>query len=159
MQFVALKEVPFNGIDSFSLCVQFFRKQRLGKKKMTTTFRTLLALGAATATIGLGMPAASAPSTIGAPQWVAKPTGATIERYYPVKAKLAARNGKAAMRCSVTAKGTVENCRILSETPKPYGFGDSLLTMARFFQMKPQDANGNPVEGMDVTIQLSFYVK
>jgi protein TonB len=118
-----------------------------------------LALAAALATIGSGTASAATPASGGAPQWIAKPTASVIQHYYPVKAKLDTRNGKASMRCSVTAEGTLENCRVLSETPKPYGFGESLLSMAQFFRMKPHDADGNPVEGMDVTVQLSFYIK
>jgi protein TonB len=108
----------------------------------------------------LGFAASSAANTPAAsPEWVSKPTASVIEHYYPVRAKLNSLNGKASMRCSVTPTGALESCRVLSETPKPYGFGASLLSMAQFFRMKPHDANGNPVAGMDVTVQLSFYMK
>lgn len=102
--------------------------------------------------------AADAPVGVNSPQWTTKPTASVIEHYYPIRAKLDGRNGKASMRCSVTAKGTLTDCSILAETPEPYGFGRSLLSMARFFQMKPEDASGRPVDGMDVTVQLTFYL-
>ena len=78
-----------------------------------------LALAAALATIGFGASSAATSASGGEPQWIARPTASVIEHYYPIRAKLDTRNGKASMRCSVTATGTLESCRVLSETPKP----------------------------------------
>jgi protein TonB len=126
---------------------------------MSSPLAGKLAAAAALAALLAGAPSMANTPAPAAPEWVSKPTASVIEHYYPVRAKLDSRNGKASMRCGVTAEGTLEDCRVLSETPKPYGFGDSLLSMAQFFRMKPHDANGNPVAGMDVTVQLSFYIK
>ena len=120
---------------------------------------TRLGIGLALATLSFSTASIANTSVIATPQWISKPTARVIEHYYPIKAKIETLNGQAAMRCSVKTDGTLEDCRVLSETPKPYGFGQSLLSMSQFFRMKPHDANGNTVEGMDVTVQLSFYIK
>lgn len=58
-------------------------------------------------------------------------------RYYPAKA-LNARvsGGKAVLDCFVDAEGWLRDCKVASEEPQDYGFGDAALHIALLFHMK-----------------------
>jgi protein TonB len=79
-----------------------------------------------------------------------------VARFYPERAQRLEVEGRATISCSVTAKGTVTDCSVVSEEPADAGFGDAALKMARLFKMKPQTRDGAPVEGASVRIPLSF---
>jgi protein TonB len=63
--------------------------------------------------------------------------------------------GRAAIRCTVTVKGTMTNCVVVSESPAGYGFGDQTIKASRRWKMKPATRNGQAVEGV-VTVPLSW---
>ena len=90
------------------------------------------------------------------PEWTAKPTGADVARYYPERAQRLEKTGNVTLQCSVTAKGTVSGCSVLSEDPSDFGFGDAAIKLSRLFKMKPKTLDGAPVEGGTVRIPLSF---
>ncbi len=62
------------------------------------------------------------------------------------------------MKCTVTSKGTLTACQVLSETPEDYGFGDATLKIARFFKLKPKTVDGNAVEGGSYTFSIKWAV-
>ena len=66
------------------------------------------------------------------------------------------KEGKATIKCSVTAKGTLENCSIASEDPEGFGFGTAAMRMAKLFKMKPSTADGQSVDGAEVSIPIAF---
>ena len=90
------------------------------------------------------------------PDWLRRPNADEVAQYYPPRASDLGKEGSAQITCTVTAKGTVENCMIDSETPDGLGFGSAALKLSRLFKMKPQTQDGQPVEGAKVTIPLSF---
>ncbi len=90
------------------------------------------------------------------PDWLRKPTGDEVAQYYPPRAMDLGKEGSATIKCTVTSKGTVENCTVTSETPEGLGFGDAAKRMSRLFKMKPQTKDGQAVEGAEVTIPLAF---
>ncbi|MBN9319008.1 MAG: energy transducer TonB [Caulobacterales bacterium] len=96
------------------------------------------------------------PSVITRPDWLRRPGAEDYSRYYPDRAQRTETNGSATLRCIVTATGTLQNCEVVSETPADYGFGDAALRLSRLFKMRPQTSDGNPVEGGQVTIPLTF---
>jgi TonB family protein len=90
------------------------------------------------------------------PDWIAKPSGEDLERFFPKRAKEERVSGKATIKCVVTAEGVPERCTVLKETPKGYGFGEAALAMASTFRMSPKRVDGQVIEGAEVTIPLVF---
>jgi protein TonB len=103
-------------------------------------------------------PAPPRPSVITNPDWLRKPSGDDLARFYPDRAQRTETNGQATISCSVTASGTLTNCSIVSETPADYGFGDAALKLSRTFRMRPKTSDGNPVEGGTVRVPIVFRV-
>ena len=95
-------------------------------------------------------------ATITNPDWLRKPTGDDVAQYYPPRAMDLGKEGKATIKCTVSAKGTVENCSVLSEEPDGLGFGGAALRMSKLFKMKPKTSDGQAVEGAEVTIPIAF---
>lgn len=90
------------------------------------------------------------------PDWVSKPTGDDVSRFYPPIAQFMALGGRAEMSCSVSALGTLEGCRIVSEIPAGMGFGAAALSMAAIFHMRPKAIDGSNVAGAQVNIPIRF---
>lgn len=81
-----------------------------------------------------------------------------MARYYPERAQRMEKGGSATIQCTVTAKGTVTACSVVSEEPADFGFGEAALKLSRLFKMKPKTEDGAPVEGGTVRIPLRFVV-
>lgn len=96
------------------------------------------------------------PSVITQPDWLRRPTGDDIARYYPDRAQRMEVEGRASLSCQVTARGTLESCSVTSEDPADMGFGDAALKMSKLFKMRPMSKDGQPVGGGTVRIPLRF---
>ena len=66
-------------------------------------------------------------------------------RYYPEKAQRAHVNGRAVIDCVIEDGGWLTDCKVASEDPSGWGFGDTALKMAPLFQIKPINGRGPPV--------------
>ena len=101
-------------------------------------------------------PSPPRPSIITQPDWVKKPSGEDVSRYYPDRAQRLEQGGRVTLNCTVRANGTVTNCAVQSENPSDMGFGEAAIKLSRLFKMRPQTRDGSPVEGASVKIPLTF---
>jgi periplasmic protein TonB len=99
---------------------------------------------------------ASSPGVITNPRWIARPTPDQLARAYPDRAARDGVEGAATLQCSVTARGSLTACSVLSETPGGYGFGRAAMQLSRHFRLSPRTVDGQAVEGARVDIPLTF---
>lgn len=93
-------------------------------------------------------------SIISSPDWTRRPSAEDMVRYYPERAWRQRVAGKTVIRCTVTAMGTLSDCRIVSETPEGEDFGSASLKVARFFKIKPMTDDCGNATGATVRIPL-----
>jgi hypothetical protein len=75
---------------------------------------------------------------------------------YPAAARVAAVSGDVTVICDATADGEMSGCRLSSETPPGYGFGDAALSLAAQIKIAPQGKDGSPVAGRAVAWEVPF---
>lgn len=75
----------------------------------------------------------------------------------PPEARQARQSGRAAVNCVILADQRLDDCRIVTETPQGYRFGEAGLRAATFFRYRPpMTSSGRPLEGQRVTINVLF---
>jgi protein TonB len=84
------------------------------------------------------------PADITNPRWLQRPRD--LGAYYPRRARERGTEGQVVLDCLVTVEGLL-NCRVASETPAGWGFGEAALQIARDHRMAPARQNGEPVIG------------
>jgi protein TonB len=99
------------------------------------------------------------PSIITRPDWARIPSASQISRLYPKRAAREKVQGRVVLRCQVTKAGALTECRVLSETPEGYGFGDAALKLSKMFVMRPKTVDGAPVDDAWVNIPLPFRMR
>lgn len=84
------------------------------------------------------------PLIITNPHWRQRPRD--LERYYPRRAMANNVRGEAVLDCLVDPAGAL-GCRVVSETPANWGFGEAALRISRDYAMVPATRDGQTVEG------------
>ena len=64
--------------------------------------------------------------------------------------------GRTSISRTVTTRGTLGGCSVVSQDPPADGFGDSTLKASQLFKMKPKTLDGVPIEGGTVRIPLRW---
>ena len=96
------------------------------------------------------------PPMITNPDWMRRPTGSEVERYFPDRAQRSRVSGRAVIQCGVRVAGTLSDCILVDKSPAGFGFGAAALKMAGSFQMRRQTKDGQPVAGAEVMIPINF---
>ncbi|MGH6909072.1 MAG: TonB family protein, partial [Phenylobacterium sp.] len=90
------------------------------------------------------------------PTWVRKPTAKEMAKVYEENALRRDLSGSATLSCNVAASGSVRDCRVHAETPAGAGFGHMALELSRYFKVKPETVDGQPVANATVSIPIKF---
>lgn len=89
------------------------------------------------------------------PDWLVKPDGALMARFYPIRAWREDMEGRATIVCAVGLDTRLIDCIVQSEAPTGYGFGKAALDLADEMRMAPAIRNGLPVKAQ-VRVPLVF---
>ena len=90
------------------------------------------------------------------PDWLRRPSAAEVARYYPERAQRMGVEGRVTIACTVDAKGGLQACQVVSESPQDQDFGEAALRMSRLFRMRPMTKDGVPVSGASLRIPIRF---
>ncbi|MGZ9101235.1 MAG: energy transducer TonB [Brevundimonas sp.] len=75
----------------------------------------------------------------------------------PPAARAARRAGRASVNCVIRLDQRLDDCRVVSESPEGFGFGQAGVRAAAFFRYRPpMTAAGRPVEGQRVTVFIQM---
>ena len=122
-------------------------------------FRTLILPAMAGLAVASGVQAQTTPPHSPSPSPSPGDAASMPLSFYPARAQRMEVDGDTVLDCNVTDEGRLDDCRLVSETPAGYGFGEAALKVSRIWRMKPaSDAAGNPVPGGRITIPLKWRV-
>lgn len=89
------------------------------------------------------------------PDWRRKPSGDEMAHVYPQAAADKGLSGRATISCYVRLDGTLRDCKVLSEKPVGFGFGEAAIELSQSFEMYPGIRDGVPQEST-VRIPIAF---
>lgn len=91
------------------------------------------------------------------PRWVQTLSADGMALVYPKAATDAGVHaGKGAVACVVSAEGRLVDCVVAREAPTGLGFGNAALQAAEHMRMNPWTKEGDPAEGLKLTIPFDF---
>lgn len=119
------------------------------------SLRFVLALGAAFAS-SLPACAQETPKRIERAEWRSLPDANAMAQLYPPRAQKENIGGKATLDCRITAEGKASDCKVVSQTPEDYGFGEAAVALSAGFAFNPEIRDGKPVDGARRLIPVTF---
>jgi len=90
-----------------------------------------------------------------APDWLVRPDGERIARFYPEQAQRAEKEGAVSLVCIVAVDTLLRDCKVVAEDPPGYGCGRAALNTSEGRRLAPAIRQGLPVEST-VRIPLAF---
>ena len=117
------------------------------------------AMGQGGAGVGTGQGDGNGPGSGGIGPVILRPaTSAEIESVAPRPVRGMRRPaGRVVVNCVIRTDQRLDDCRIVEESPRGFGFGEQALRATAFFRFRPpMTAAGRPIEGQRVTTFVSM---
>ncbi len=111
------------------------------------------AAGLLFAMLALGSPVLALASP---PDLIRIPSVTDFRKVYPRHAYERDVEGSGTIQCVFNGQGKLDACRLLSEDPQGVGFGKAALALAQYYQAKPVQSDGKPIEGAPFTTKIEF---
>jgi TonB family protein len=96
------------------------------------------------------------PAAAEEPHWARKPIPADFAAAYPPVAANLGLSGEVSIHCGVGDDGRLKACKVLSETPPGFGFGQAALTLAGGYRAPVGLASGAPPGEITFPIRFSM---
>ena len=109
--------------------------------------------------VGTGTGDGNGPGSGGIGPMILRPaTSAEIESVAPPPVRGMRRPaGRVVVNCVIRTDQRLDDCRIVEESPRGFGFGEQALRATAFFRFRPpMTAAGRPIEGQRVTTFVSM---
>ncbi|MBO9545366.1 TonB family protein [Caulobacter sp.] len=91
------------------------------------------------------------------PRWVRTLGPEAMVAVYPEAAvKAGVRSGEGAVTCTVTATGELTDCQAAREAPAGLDFAAAAIKAAAVMRMNPWTKEGDTVDGLRITVPMSF---
>jgi len=103
-------------------------------------------------------PSNQSPRLVEPSDWIRRPTGQDIARFFPPEAARKNISGEAVIACTVTSEGLLADCEVVEETPAGLGFGEAALKVSHIFKLRPVSKDGQPFAGGTVRIPMKMRV-
>ena len=116
-------------------------------------------MGPGGAGVGTGTGDGNGPGSGGIGPMILRPaTSAEIESVAPPPVRGMRRPaGRVVVNCVIRTDQRLDDCRIVEESPRGFGFGEQALRATAFFRFRPpMTAAGRPIEGQRVTTFVSM---
>ena len=116
-------------------------------------------MGQGGAGVGTGTGDGNGPGSGGIGPMILRPaTSAEIESVAPPPVRGMRRPaGRVVVSCVIRTDQRLDDCRIVEESPRGFGFGEQALRATAFFRFRPpMTAAGRPIEGQRVTTFVSM---
>lgn len=84
-----------------------------------------------------------------------RPDDRLMARYFPRRALSRNQDGQVILDCDVATSGSLF-CRVASERPTGWGFGDASLELAQHYEVAPATQDGRAVDGGHLRISVTW---
>jgi TonB family protein len=91
-----------------------------------------------------------------AAQVIERPSEEQFAAAFPDQAGPSDYQGRAVIRCAISASAEPGGCSVVSETPAGAGFGEAALSLIHKFKFRPKMVSGEAVDGGVVTVPVQF---